>query len=265
MVLSSPLTVCLVVLAKYHPSLGFLGVLLGDEPALDPDVCFYQRLLAHDQDEALDVVQARLAEVPPEQLFDELLVPTLISARRDRESDDLLPGDEPFILEATREIGDELAERLVRPEPPADGLPWPRMHILACPASDAEDEAALHLLTGILDPAAWEVEVLPAHTLGSELVSRTGEKQPDLLCIAALPPGTLAHTRYLCKRLRARFPNVTILVGRWGQAPAETDTHRLTEAGADHVATSLQETCQQLQVQRPLLAARRKPPERQAV
>ena len=36
LVLSSPLTVCLVVLGKYVPQLEFLDVLLGDEPALDP-------------------------------------------------------------------------------------------------------------------------------------------------------------------------------------------------------------------------------------
>ena len=34
LILSSPLTVCLVVLGKYVPQLKFLDVLLGDEPAL---------------------------------------------------------------------------------------------------------------------------------------------------------------------------------------------------------------------------------------
>ncbi len=56
LVLSSPLTVCLVMLGRYVPQLEFLAVLLGDEPALDPSVSFYQRLLARDQDEAEDLV-----------------------------------------------------------------------------------------------------------------------------------------------------------------------------------------------------------------
>ena len=46
LVLSSPLTVCLVVLGKYVPQLEFLDVLLGDEQSLDLDVSYYQRLLA---------------------------------------------------------------------------------------------------------------------------------------------------------------------------------------------------------------------------
>ncbi len=46
LVLSTPLTACLVVLGRFVPHLEFLGVLLGDEPALDPEVTYYQRLLA---------------------------------------------------------------------------------------------------------------------------------------------------------------------------------------------------------------------------
>ena len=38
LVLSGPLTVCLVVLGRYVPALEFFDVLLGDEPALDLDV-----------------------------------------------------------------------------------------------------------------------------------------------------------------------------------------------------------------------------------
>ena len=43
LVLSSPLTVCLVVLGRYIPQLEFLSMLLGDEPALDSAISFYQR------------------------------------------------------------------------------------------------------------------------------------------------------------------------------------------------------------------------------
>ena len=60
LVLSAPLTVCLVVLGKYVPQLAFLDMLLGDEPALDADVSYYQRLLARDQDDAAQLVLARV-------------------------------------------------------------------------------------------------------------------------------------------------------------------------------------------------------------
>ena len=63
LVLSSPLTVCLVVLGRYIPRLEFLSVLLGDEPALDAGISFYQRLLARDQDEAEDLILEQIKEV----------------------------------------------------------------------------------------------------------------------------------------------------------------------------------------------------------
>ena len=56
LILSSPMTVCMVVLGKYVPQLKFLDVLIGDEPPLDAHVTFYQRLLARDQDEATQLI-----------------------------------------------------------------------------------------------------------------------------------------------------------------------------------------------------------------
>ena len=242
MVLSSPLTVCLVVLGKYHPRMKFLDILLGDEPALGPNVSFYQRLLARDQDEAVDIVQTRLEESSPDKVFDELVIPALVYAKRDRERDDLPDDDEDFILRATTEIGEELAERL-EGSSSADVSGPAELRALGCPAHDAEDEAALRLLAATLDPGRWQMEVLSLDKLGSEVVSRTGEKQPDLICIAALPPGGLAHTRYLCKRLRSRFPRVKILVARWGlESGAVENAELLRQAGADFVTTTLVET-----------------------
>src|SRR6185369_13331435 len=44
LVLSTPMSVCLVVLGKYVPALRFFDVLLGDAPALSPGQAFYQRI-----------------------------------------------------------------------------------------------------------------------------------------------------------------------------------------------------------------------------
>jgi len=54
LVLSTPLTVCLVVLGRHVRQFEFLEILLGNEPVLDPKERLYQRLLAGDPDEATD-------------------------------------------------------------------------------------------------------------------------------------------------------------------------------------------------------------------
>jgi predicted PurR-regulated permease PerM len=261
LVLSSPLTVCLVVLGKYVPQLAFLDVLLGDEAPLEGDVTYYQRLLARDQDEAAQLVLTQAKASPPEQVYDTLLVPALNYVKRDRERDELTEADEQFVLRATREIVEDLGERqaaaAARANTPAvEGARPPRKtRVLGCPGHDEADALALEMLRQLLDPARWEMEIMSAEVLSAELVSLAGEKEPALVCVGALPPGGLAHTRYLCKRLRARLPEARIVVGRWGlKGNVEQNQEQLREAGADQVETTLAETRDHLTSWLPVLA-----------
>src|SRR5205814_10464055 len=52
LILSTPLTVCVVVLGRYVPQFSFLHILLGDEAVLEAEARVYQRLLAMDGQEA---------------------------------------------------------------------------------------------------------------------------------------------------------------------------------------------------------------------
>ena len=69
-----------------------------------------------------------------------------------------------------------------------------------------------------------------------------------------MPPGGLAHTRYLCKRLRACLPNARIVVGRWGlKGKVEENQEHLRDAGADQIETTLLETRTHLHAWLPVL------------
>jgi predicted PurR-regulated permease PerM len=263
LVLSSPLTVCLVVLGKYVPQLKFLDVLLGDEPPLDAHVTFYQRLLARDQDEATQLVLAQAKASSPEQVYDDFLVPALNCAKRDRERDDLTESDEESVLQATREILEDMGERrevvtqaeqAIHAEDRGNAPAPIPLRVLACPARDQADRLALEMLRQLLDPAKWVVEIAAVETMTADLVAQVGEQAPALVCIGALPPGGLAHTRYLCKKLRAQFPKVKIVVGRWGlTADVEANREQLQDAGADLTATTILETRSQLNSLLPIL------------
>src|SRR6185503_391124 len=73
LLLSTPLTVCLVVLGRYVPHLEFLSVLLGDEPVLDPQTRYYQRLLAMDAEEASDLAEEFLKERTLAEFYEEVV------------------------------------------------------------------------------------------------------------------------------------------------------------------------------------------------
>jgi predicted PurR-regulated permease PerM len=268
LVLASPLTVCLVVLGRHNPQLEFLTVLLGDEPALDAGISFYQRLLAKDQDEAEDLILERAARDPLDVVCDSMLLPALSATRQSRMRREITEHDERYVLESIRQIAGELSEwrseagpraaGATDPESPPGPAPVPPLYILGCPAQDTIDRVALELVRGLLDPLKWEMDLVAPETLTSEVTELVGQRQPLVVCIVSLPPGGVARTRYLCKRLRRRDPELRILVCRWG-APdgGESNPARLEDAGAGTVTSSVTETLRQLASLSPILSQAR--------
>lgn len=264
LVVGTPLTVCLLVLGKYVPSLSFLETLLGNQRVLEPDMRYYQRLLARDHDEASEIAAAYLAGTSLRQTYEKLLVPALTRAKYDRQRDTTTEEDHGFIMRATREIAEELATleavksgvdeagRENRPD---------AMRLLLIPAADEADEIAVQLVKQLLDLDRYEPIVAPAGILASEAISLAQKAQVGLVCIVALPPGGGAHARLLCMRLRAHSPELRILMGRWS---AGGDIERLQtqflEAGASQFAVSLSDTCAHLAALRSLAPAEVAPP-----
>lgn len=211
LILSGPLTVCLLVLGLHVPRFNFLVVLLGDQPVLEPRITFYQRLTAHDQDEAAGIAEEVATADGVDAAFDTVIVPALTLARRDHAAGQLEAADLRFAIAAAREIAEELAEP--KAEPTSE--PNERARVLLCPARDKAEQVAAEMLAFSLDRNRWEVKVTPDDTLASELEQLVEAYQPDVTLIVALPPGGMAHARYLVARLRKRFPDGKVLVGRW--------------------------------------------------
>jgi hypothetical protein len=111
LILSTPLTVCLMLAGRYVPRLGFLEVLLGDEPVLSPQDLFYQRLLAMDQDEAR-IAEVQLQEKSLENLYETVLIPALRLAEEESHRDALGDRTIEFISQTTRELIDDLGDRI---------------------------------------------------------------------------------------------------------------------------------------------------------
>lgn len=270
LLLSTPLTVCIIVLGKHVAQLKFFDVLLGDQPALPPSVSFYQRLLARDQAEATDVATEHAAVTARENVPDDVLIPALLLARRDRQDGDLSAEDETFIFDTTKKILDRLGreagkaeqtigEKTVEATParakgrqareplpqesPAATFPL----ILGCPSHHRMEELTLHMLPLLGGPLECRVEVLSTRTLPAEIEARVERESPALVFVAILPPGGVVQARYLCKRLRKRFNDLNIVVGYWGRTKNfDRLLVSLREAGASYVTTSLLQSQSQI-------------------
>jgi hypothetical protein len=258
LLLATPLTVSLAILGRYVPQLEFLGVLLSDEPVLETHTSYYQRLVAQDQDEALELVEAYFRDHPIEEVYEAVLVPALYAAKKDQARGSLTVDEMHFMVQTTREIVENLSlhprSSLWSDTAAADTLsldtdasPLPKVLLVFCPVHDAADELVLLMLQHLLDPSHYDIELLHPTMLASEVVTLVEQQGVGLVCLGTLAPGGLAQTRYLCLRLRTRLPELKIVVGRWGfSGRGEESWEMLHEAGADIVATTLHETCIQL-------------------
>ncbi len=241
LVLSTPITICLVVLGQHVPRLRVLWLLLGDRPPLAPSVAFYQRLLAGDRLEAADVVTEQVAAKGVDPVYDEVLLPALRMARREREYRGLTPADEAFILDAAAQIIDGLA---VAPAPVVEGR---RPTVLAVPSHNRTEEVTLQMLAAALRVSGCDVQTVTTRALPVDIENRIERDKPDLLFIAVMPPGGLVQARYLCRRLGKRFAGTRIIVGYWGKAKDfDGLLVKLRAAGASYVTTSIGQTRSQV-------------------
>jgi predicted PurR-regulated permease PerM len=251
LLMATPLTVCCVVLGKHVPGLEFVGMLMADTPALALEHGYYQRLLAHDQAEAADLIEGYITtESAPRSVYDALLLPALNYAERDRLEQRLSREEEVAVIDATRELLSDAAESIRRlnpgpSEPPDLPPPGPRepLRVLGYATNGVADELALGMLAHLLDDLPISVEIVSARMQASDLVALVRDRAFAVVCLADLPPSPSSKTRYLVKRLRGALPDVRILVGRWAPpALADESTQVLRDTGASLVASTLMET-----------------------
>jgi predicted PurR-regulated permease PerM len=241
LVLSTPMTVCLRVIGKYVPQLEFFDVLLGTDPALDPEYGYYQRLLARDEDEAEELVETYLAQHTVQELADDVLVPTLSRTRTDQDRGDLSDDDVRFILHATQDVLDGLPLETLAEE----GIVPAPVKVVCIPVRDDIDELALHLFHLVLGPFC-QIEMLSPGTVSTSLAEWVRQEQPALVLIGCVPPGGTARVRYLCKQLRRQFPELPIAVGCWGLGEEGKLGERLRAAGASQVGATMKESLEEL-------------------
>jgi len=247
LILSTPLTMCLILAGKYVPQLSFLEIILGDEPVLSPAEHFYQRLLALDSEEAGESAVRYLKENDLTTLYDSVLIPALSLQEQDRHVQALDDARMNFIFQSTRELMDEVFEvsldtKNVCEKERSEELTASRpsgLTITCVPSNDEADEISGAMLAQVLRTAGHQAHALelgPVSTMLKELERMPGE----VICVSALPPFATGQARSLCKQLRQRCPKVKLILGLWAFAGgAEKAQEKMGLNCADAVATSL--------------------------
>jgi predicted PurR-regulated permease PerM len=227
LVLSTPLTVCLVVLGRHVSQFEFLDVLLGNEPVLEPHARVYQRLLAGDPYEATDYAEEYLQEEYLVDFYDKVGLPALVLGEFDRqrnvmteeqrlrfaaaaqtliqELDATAEEEEEEVEEATDDPKDEAAE--------GPGLPNGEGHKLVCMGGRGEiDDAAAAMMAQVMEVQGAEVSVVSHEMLLPERFGELALEGVDTIVLAYLNTSSLAQARHAVRRLK-RWKSSNLRVG----------------------------------------------------
>ncbi len=254
LVLSTPLTVCLVVMGRHVERLAFLDIIFGDAPALTAIETFYQRMLAGDASEIVDHADRYLRERSLLAYCDEVAMPALLLAQGDvargvleekrqvriRDTmrdlvEDLEDRDESLVdalaagpfegqsIKATASLdggadGSEPASDAGASLPPVvvDAL-WKRDKSVVCLAGRTPlDEAAAHLLADLLAEHAIAAHVEPADSIAEGRLAPLRAAEPRIVILSFLDAeAKVAQARFAVRRLRRQLPGVPVVVAFW--------------------------------------------------
>jgi predicted PurR-regulated permease PerM len=260
LLLSTPLTMCLVVLGRHVEHFQFLEVLLGDRPPLAPEESFYQRLLAGDPDEAAHQAEGFLKHNPLSTYYDEVAIKGLALAQLDVNRGVLDHAQRVRVKEAVEWVIDDLSdhgdELAAAPEPGApeaevpspvlspEELPpnWREAPVLCIAGRGSLDEAAAAMLAQLLENRGIGARIVSSDSVSVANLTRLDVAGVQMACLSYLEPGNFTNPRYLIRRLRRRLPRATIVAGLWTLTAQEAvDRDALAATRADCVVTSLRQ------------------------
>jgi hypothetical protein len=247
LLLSTPLTVCVVVLGRHVPQLQFLDVLLGNEPVLTPEETFYQRILANDPEEATEQAEEFAKERTLPEFFDEVALPALARAQADSDRGVLSADRRATFKNAIEAMVENLSEdEDAAPAPESTAGPKPEwMPRIVCVAGRNElDEAAALLLVQMLR-LEHQLEVEPPlseNALSADTAHLPVFRGASVVCLSLISTNSAARARYLVRRIRRRAPLAQIVVGLWGPSARELPIEETTRAISAHaIALSLRD------------------------
>jgi predicted PurR-regulated permease PerM len=254
LILSTPLTVCVVVLGRYVPKFSFLHILLGDEPVLAAEATIYQRLLAMDQQEAHAIVDEHLKGKHLVDFYDSVLIPALTMAEQDRHKGAIDADREEFLFVSINEMIAEFSDYQLAPVAEAEEAEVPESvehgdaRILCLPVSDRADEITASMLAQLLERKGFTTMCFPSTgATPHELLDFIDAGHGDVVCISALPPYAFAPARLMCRQIRERFPKLKIVVCVWGfSGDKDKAKARFERSQPDRLATSLGEALVQV-------------------
>jgi predicted PurR-regulated permease PerM len=244
LVLSTPLTVCLVVLGRHIPQFKLFDILFGDEPVLPPHARLYQRLLAGDAVEASARADEALRAQKLEDYYQETAIPALLLAQSDYDRGVLSAAQEDRVAEVAGQLVNDLAAVAEDEGQGAQG----GAGLTLVGGRTALDDVSAVMLGQMLEARGQKVRALThADLMPARLAALAEQGKTVMLCFLDPAPSraSLLHIR----RIKRVHPDLRVGVMIWGlpegldkegiRSPVEAKLAEAGSLGADFVVCSL--------------------------
>jgi predicted PurR-regulated permease PerM len=256
LLLSTPLTLCLVVIGRHVEGLEFLNVALGNKPALAPEESFYQRMLAGDADEAARQAEEFLKANSLVSYYDQIAIKGLLLAQQDANRGTLDRDRCLLLKESVDEVIANLSDRTdavpantpeaevpEQKDPELAGQPEPelsRLSVLCIAGRSALDEAVAAMLAQLLGNDGISARVVTAAEVAPANISRFHPADARIVCLSYVEAAAGMNARYMIRRLRRVIPLQPFILGLWSFPEAESAIREaIQQTNVTAVVTSL--------------------------
>ncbi|HEX8340305.1 MAG TPA: AI-2E family transporter, partial [Tepidisphaeraceae bacterium] len=202
LLLAVPVTVCVVVFGKYVEPLRVFYILLGDEPMLSGERRLYHRLVTGDVAASEEIVRTALEESSPTQVYDQLLLPALRTARADHARGAL--SEER--LSVVTELLETLTAELQTTACEAGSC------TVACVAVEDGDRIATRMAATAVGRALEHGVPVLESSMATDLQTSAEANGTSVLLLVTTSSESLVRGRLLYKMLAKRIPKLRVYV-----------------------------------------------------
>jgi predicted PurR-regulated permease PerM len=240
LILSTPLTVCLLVLGRNLPQFQFFATMLGSTPALDVPTRIYQRLIANDADEAFEIATTEIEASSLVSFYDATGIEVLRLA------------SEEHLRSASAEHRLRLATGMdallddLRDQYPSSLASEAKPAVLCIGGKWEIDALAGEMLAHALAMEGIASDFLPAAEVNADYLAKLDLKGANVVCLSYFTPSPGIPARHGCRRLRRRWPDVRIVLALWNAPPELLTNESIGALKVDAVVTSVEEAVRRI-------------------
>ncbi len=240
LILSTPLTVCLLVIGRNLPQLQFLDTLLGSAPALDVPTRIYQRLIANDADEAVEIATAEVERTSLRTFYNDIGIEVLRQASVD------------YTQNATAEHRLRIANGMddllddLRTDYPVTTAAEQAVQVACLGGKWEIDSIACEMLAHALGSEGIPADVRTATVATGRNVTKLDLAGVDIVCLSYFTETPATAARQFCRRLKQHWPDLKIVLALWNCPPQLLEAGTMETFGADAVVVSVDEAVQRI-------------------